>query len=90
MQDIPGEGNGYPLYYSCLENSMDRGAWWATVHGGHKDSDVTEQLTHTLFTSKYVKWIDLMSRLLNTYNTHTHTNTHTPLKPRKKQKIIWK
>ena len=29
----PGEGNGYPLQYSCLENSMDRGAWRATVHG---------------------------------------------------------
>ena len=29
----PVEGNGYPLQYSCLENSMDRGAFWATVHG---------------------------------------------------------
>ena len=29
----PGEGNGYPLQYSCLENSIDRGAWWAVVHG---------------------------------------------------------
>ena len=29
----PGEGNGYPLQYSCLENPMDRGAWWATVQG---------------------------------------------------------
>ena len=29
----PGEGDGNPLEYSCLENSMDRGAWWATVHG---------------------------------------------------------
>ena len=29
----PGEGNGNPLQYSCLENSMDRGAWWAIVHG---------------------------------------------------------
>ena len=29
----PGEGNGYLLQYSCLENSMDRGEWWATVHG---------------------------------------------------------
>ena len=29
----PGEGNGYPLQYSCLKNSMDRGAWQATVHG---------------------------------------------------------
>ena len=30
---IPGEGNGNPLQCSCLENSMDRGTWWATVHG---------------------------------------------------------
>ena len=29
----PGEGNGNPLRYSCLENPTDRGAWWATVHG---------------------------------------------------------
>ena len=29
----PWEGNGNPLQYSCLENPMDRGAWWATVHG---------------------------------------------------------
>ena len=29
----PGEGNGNPLQYSCLENLMDRGVWWATVHG---------------------------------------------------------
>ena len=28
----PGEGKGYTLQYSCMENSMDRGAWWATVH----------------------------------------------------------
>ena len=33
----PGEGNGYPLQYSCLENSMDRGAWWATVDGVAKN-----------------------------------------------------
>ena len=32
----PGQGNGYPLQYSCLENFMDRGAWWATVHGAAK------------------------------------------------------
>ena len=29
----PGEGNGYPFQYSCLENFMDRGAWWAAVQG---------------------------------------------------------
>ena len=33
LERSPGEGNGNPLQYSCLENSMDRGAWWATVHG---------------------------------------------------------
>ena len=32
----PGEGNGYPLQGSCLETSMDRGAWQATVHGAAK------------------------------------------------------
>ena len=32
----PGEGNGYPLQYSCLKDSMDRGAWRATVHGVEK------------------------------------------------------
>ena len=38
----PGVGNGNPVQYSCLENSMDRGVWWATVHGGHKESDTIE------------------------------------------------
>ena len=33
MGKSPGEGNGNPLQYSCLENSMDGRAWWATVHG---------------------------------------------------------
>ena len=39
----PGEGNGFPLQYSCLENSMNRGAWWAL--SGIKESDTTEWLT---------------------------------------------
>ena len=30
---IPGSGNGNPLQYSCQENSVDRGAWWAPIHG---------------------------------------------------------
>ena len=38
----PGEGDGNPLQYSCLENSMDRGAWRAMVHGVAKALDVTE------------------------------------------------
>ena len=49
----PGEGNGNPLQYSCLENPMDGGAWQATVHGGCKESDTTEQLHfHTFFSDQ--------------------------------------
>ena len=43
----PGEGNGNPLQYPCLENPMDRGAWWATVHGVTKSQT---QLTHSAYT----------------------------------------
>ena len=44
QEDYPREGNCYPLQYSCLKNSMDRGAWWATVHGVTELHN-TEQLT---------------------------------------------
>ena len=37
----PGEGNGNSLQYACLENPMDRGDWWATVHGITIESDMT-------------------------------------------------
>ena len=44
----PGEGNGNPLQYSCLENSMDRGAWQATVHGVAKSQTrLSDQHAHT-------------------------------------------
>ena len=42
----PGEGNGNPLQYSCLENSRDRGAWWVTVQG----------ITHTVKYYSASKW----------------------------------
>ena len=42
-----GEGNGTPLKYSCLENPMDRGAWWAAVHGVAKSRT---RLRHFTFT----------------------------------------
>ena len=54
----PGGGNGNPLQYSCLENSMDRGAWRATVHGGHKKSNITDRLSVYMHTHTH---------------THTHT-----------------
>ena len=45
-----GEGNGIPLQYSCLENSVDRGDWRVAVHGGHKESDTTEyKYIHLVF-----------------------------------------
>ena len=49
----PGKGNGNPLQYSCLGSLMDRGAWWATVHGVTKESDTTEH-AHTPVTRPQV------------------------------------
>ena len=66
----PGEGNGNPLQYSRLENSMDRGAWWATVHGVAKSrtrlSEHTSTVGHlTPFFNKTAshvyKWLPLIS-----------------------------
>ena len=47
LERSPGEGNGNPLQYSCLKNSMDRGSWLATVHGV-SELDIIEQLAHIL------------------------------------------
>ena len=48
----PGEGNGNPLQYSCLENSMDGGAWWATVYGVAKSQ--TRLSNFTIFLSFFL------------------------------------
>ena len=54
LGSVPGsgrssvEGNGNPLQYSCLENPMDRGAWWATVHGVAKSRTQLSDITHLL------------------------------------------
>ena len=45
----PGEGNGTPLQYSCLENPMDGGAWWVTVHGVAKSLTQLSDFTFTHF-----------------------------------------
>ena len=43
----PGEGNGNPLQYSCLENPMDRGAWWPTVHRVQSVTQLKQFSRHT-------------------------------------------
>ena len=60
---VPGEGNGNPLQYSCLGNSMDRGALWAIVHRVAKESDTTKYIhTHThTHTHTQVQYIILSS-----------------------------
>ena len=49
----PGEGNGNPLQYSCLENPMDGGAWWATVHGVSKSWTRLSDFTFTFSVISY-------------------------------------
>ena len=60
----PGEGNGNPLQYSCLGNPVDRGAWWATVHGVAKESYRTERLNNTndalsCLWGKFSSWFEM-------------------------------
>ena len=51
----PREENGIPLQYSSsfLGNAMDRGAWWATIHGVTKESDMTEWLNNTIYHAEH-------------------------------------
>jgi len=54
----PGVGNVKPLQYCCLENSMERGAWWVTVHGVAKESDTNEHIhTHTHTHAFFIKLV---------------------------------
>ena len=55
----PGEGKGNPLQYSCLENPMGGGAWWATVHGVKKGRTRLSD-----FTSHTIKWASLIAQLV--------------------------
>ena len=61
QEDSPGEGNGNPLQYPCPENSMDRGALTFYSPRRHKESDMTEWLTLSLFTFMYLLAIFLSS-----------------------------
>ena len=53
LERSPGEGNGNPLQHSCLENPMDRGALWATVHEVAKESDTTQRLNNDKMVNKW-------------------------------------
>ena len=70
-----GEGNDYLLQYSCLENSMDRGAWRATVHGVSEESDVTEHIAHIYINeSKKWMWVDtVLNRIVEEYLVKSDT-----------------
>ena len=59
-----GEGNGTPLQYSCLENPMDRGAWWAAVHGVAKSRTRLSNLTFTFHFRALEKEMAPHSRVL--------------------------
>ena len=67
QEDPLVEEIGNPLQYSCLENPMDRGAWWATVHGVTRESEITERQSTPLYVVRSVP-ISLKMKLL----THKH------------------
>ena len=64
----PGEGNGNPLQYSCLENPRDRGAWWAAIYG------VAQSQTR-------LKRLCSSSRIIIKYSTNALGEVHTGLSP---------
>ena len=53
LEGFPGGGDGTPLQYSCLENPMDRGAWWAAIHGVAKSRTRLNDFT---FTFHFMHW----------------------------------
>ena len=68
LRRFPGRGHGNPLQYSCLENAMDKGAWWVIVHGFEKSQTrLTEHVCVHAHTHTHART-----------HTHTHTHTHYP------------
>ena len=66
LRRSPGEGNGTPLQYSFLENSMDGGAWWATVHGVAKSR--TQLSDFTFYFKSYQR--DIVITMTNIARKH--------------------
>ena len=63
-QDNSGEGNGNPLQYSCLENPMNGGAWWAAVHGAAKSQARLNNFTFTFHFNAFEKEMATHSTIL--------------------------
>ena len=63
----PGGGNGYPLQYSCLENPMDRGAWWAAVHRVTENWMQLSQCSQTQLTSMSSSVLHFLNISLDNY-----------------------
>ena len=59
----PGEGNGNPLQYSCLENPMDGGAWLATIHGVAKSRTRLSDFTFTISRRQWDALLGIQSRI---------------------------
>ena len=74
----PREGNGHAFQHSCLENSMDRWAWWATVHGVAKSLTQLKDFHFTLYIHAYVYYqppqkLQIFLHVCVCVYTHTHT-----------------
>ena len=83
----PGEGNGNPLQYSCLENPTDGGAWWATLHGVAKSGTWLSHFTFFSFLLSYASVkCSRLQRLLQHWLTwvrnllHAHVMSHEPVR----------
>ena len=70
----PGEGNGNPLQYSCLENSMDKGVWWVTVQGVTKSQTQLSDF-HFIFSQSNVSVELHVRRDLQSKNARNKENT---------------
>ena len=65
LSDTGGEGDGTPLQYSCLENRMDRGSWWAAVHGVTKSRTGLKRLSSSSSNTEAGKWAASLGRRLH-------------------------
>ena len=73
---FPWGRHGNPLQYSCPTNSMDRGVWQATVHGGHKESDMTEQHPQGCTPQNLLHCVRCTVHSKQQAFSVTHINTH--------------